>query len=72
MSHSTLVKNLSKKEKIELMEELWSSLREPNEEYELPEWHLSELKKREERIRNNEESFSDWNEVKKEIKNAKK
>ena len=70
MSNSAFVDKLTEKEKIQLMEELWSSLREPVEKYKLPDWHASELEDREERISTKESSFKDWNVAKKEINSS--
>jgi len=37
---------LSQSERLELIEELWDSLDDPLEEFEIPEWHIEELKRR--------------------------
>ena len=70
MNHSTLIEKLSDKEKLMLMEELWTSLREPQVEYVTPDWHLSELEQREQSISENGSDFIDWNDAKKEINSS--
>ncbi|MEQ9278027.1 MAG: addiction module protein [Balneola sp.] len=70
MSNSAFVDKLSDKEKIKLMEELWASLREPVEKYNLPDWHDSELENREVKVSKKESSFTEWNTAKKEINNS--
>lgn len=70
MNHSSLINKLSEREKIELMEELWSSLKEPEVEYHPPKWHHSELEKRRQNNLENKDAFSDWSSVKKEISDS--
>ncbi len=58
---------MSKEEKIRLMEILWMDLTKSEEEITSPSWHEDVLKEREEKIRTNQESYKDWESVKKEL-----
>ena len=53
--------------KMELMEALWDDLSRSPEKLESPEWHEAVLEERRQRIRSGEETFSDWEDAKKEI-----
>lgn len=70
MSNSTFVDKLTDKEKTKLMEELWTSLKEPVEKYNFPHWHDSELENREVKISKKESAFTEWNSAKKEINSS--
>lgn len=65
MSQNISIKNLTTKEKVQLMEDLWDELRDPSSGYTPPQWHKEELLKREKA----QEPFTDWEAAKKEIKN---
>lgn len=72
MDHSVFVEKLSDKEKLKLMEELWTSLREPETEFTPPSWHLAELEKRAQQITEKKNRFIDWDMAKKEINHSVK
>jgi len=65
------VNDLSISEKIQLMEELWNDLISSSD-YELPEWHTEELRRRQNAVAEDKESYLDWNEVKKNIRKETK
>jgi len=65
------VNDLSIPEKIQLMEELWNDLISSSD-YELPEWHTEELRRRQNAVAEGKESYLDWNEVKKNIRKETK
>ena len=54
------IQNLSRKEKIRLMEAIWDDLSKGEEELESPEWHREALRETEERLASGEEKLIDW------------
>jgi hypothetical protein len=54
------IQNLSRKEKIRLMEAIWADLSKEEEELESPEWHRQALQETEERLASGEEKLIDW------------
>ena len=67
MDNLSSIENLSLQEKIELMERLWSEI-STSPEYNPPEWHEKELKKRKKRVSEGIENYLDWDKVKREIR----
>ncbi|MDZ7757909.1 addiction module protein [Rhodohalobacter sp.] len=65
MSQKISIKDLTTKEKIQLMESLWDELRDPSSGYTPPQWHDEVLLEREEA----QEPYTDWEVAKEEIKN---
>ncbi len=62
-----LLKNiheLSKTEKIKMMEFLWEELTLDDKEYLSPKWHKDELKETEKRMADGKEKMIDWSEAK--------
>lgn len=64
------LKNMSRLEKIQAMEEIWQDLSASEEEIESPVWHQNELEKREKRIQAGEESYISWEEAKQRLRNG--
>ena len=62
------IQNLSRKEKIRLMEAIWDDLSKGDEELESPEWHREALRETEERLASGEEKLIDWETAKKELR----
>jgi putative addiction module component (TIGR02574 family) len=61
------IENLTTNEKIDLMEKLWADLSSsPN--YSPPEWHGEELARRKNAVEEGEETYTDWNKTKEEIR----
>ncbi len=58
---------MSKEEKIRLMEILWMDLTKSEEEFASPSWHEDELREREERTKSGEEEYRSWDSVKREL-----
>ena len=54
--------------KMELMEALWDDLSRSPEKLESPAWHEGVLQERRQRIQACEETFSDWEAAKEEIR----
>jgi putative addiction module component (TIGR02574 family) len=63
--------DLSIPEKIQLMEVLWNDLISSSG-YELSEWHTEELRRRQNAVAEDKESYLDWNEAKKNIRKETK
>ncbi len=61
---------LSRTEKISLMERLWSDLTGQPDHFEIPAWHVNELEETERNLSEGKERFLDWDEVKRELRNA--
>lgn len=68
MSDQILIENLTKKEKLQLMEKLWEDISQ-DADYSPPMWHQKVLEEREKKIKEKKESFTDWKEAKKDIRN---
>jgi len=56
--------NLSKDEKLELLDALWENLNEEIKDSEIPEWHKEILEERLKKIENGEMEFVSWEKVK--------
>ncbi|MEX0610062.1 MAG: addiction module protein [Balneolaceae bacterium] len=68
MNTPLAIDKLNIAEKIELMEKLWTNLsNSPN--YAPPEWHGEELARRRDLVKERKETYIDWNEAKKDIRN---
>ncbi|MFA6053212.1 MAG: addiction module protein [Methylobacter sp.] len=63
------IKNLTVTEKIQAMETLWDSLCAHADNISSPTWHSETLQQREEMLNNGTDSFVDWNDAKKDIRN---
>ena len=57
------IQRLKPTEKLELMGLIWNDLASNPDQVPSPAWHGEELKRREERIKNGESTFSDWGEA---------
>lgn len=58
---------MTKEEKLRIMEALWIDLTRKEEEFLSPNWHDDVLKARERRIKSGAEKFQDWETAKKEL-----
>jgi hypothetical protein len=58
------VMRLPKAEKLKLMEALWSDLSRNSEEFDPPQWHREALEETERLIAEGKETFMDWEESK--------
>lgn len=52
-------------EKLEIMEKIWESIRENDQEIEIPDWHREILEERFQKYKNNVTKGKSWEEVKK-------
>jgi Putative addiction module component len=62
------VQQLSRSEKLKLMELLWEQLSRPDEALESPAWHAQELAETERRLAEGKEQVMDWEAAKKELR----
>jgi hypothetical protein len=62
------VQQMSRSEKLKLMELLWDQLSRPDDAYESPAWHAQELRETERRLNEGKEQAMDWDAAKKELR----
>lgn len=55
-------------EKLRAMEALWADLSSTAESFESPEWHADVLREREQRVAEGKETYIDWDQAKREIR----
>ena len=65
------LKALPKPEKFRILEILWKDLADDDSAIPSPKWHEDALREASDRHAKGEASFSDWNEAKARIQNAK-
>jgi hypothetical protein len=68
MEISLPLDQMTKAEKLRVMEALWADLTRQEEEFESPAWHEEVLKQREASVSSGEAKFLDWETVKKELR----
>ncbi|MCF6301038.1 MAG: addiction module protein [Proteobacteria bacterium] len=68
MSVTLPLKKMTFEEKIQTMELLWDDLCKTPEQFKSPDWHIGELKQREQLIKEGKAKYLDWEAVKKEIR----
>lgn len=56
-------------ERLEIMEKIWDSIQENNEDIEIPQWHKEILEERFQKYKNNVTKGKSWEEVKKNLLN---
>ena len=64
------IQNLSKSEKISIMEKIWADLTKDEDSIEIHGWHIQALEETEKRIKEGKEHFLDWESAKEVIRNA--
>jgi hypothetical protein len=62
------VQQMSRSEKLKLMELLWQQLSRPDDAFESPAWHAKELVETEQRLAEGKEQVLDWEAAKKELR----
>lgn len=62
------VLQLPKIEKLRLMEAIWEDLSRTETDIESPSWHLEELAKTEERLKEGKEGILDWEDAKNKLR----
>ena len=61
---------LPRLQKISLMEQLWVNLSQQSDQFELPEWHATQLKETEQQLKDGKEHFENWAEARQKLRNA--
>jgi putative addiction module component (TIGR02574 family) len=64
------IRQLPLREKLLMMEAIWDSISQREEELEVPQWHKDILDEREKLVREGKAKFIDWETVKKQIKDS--
>jgi len=59
------VDSMSVAEKLQVMEQVWASLRKDGADLPSPEWHATVLRERRARLDSGEATVSDWDEARK-------
>jgi hypothetical protein len=68
MSNAIDIGNLSREEKLRIMEAIWEDLSREDEQVESPEWHREALEETDRRRQSGQEGVVDWQEAKKELR----
>ena len=66
------LEKMTREEKLRIMEELWTDLSRENSQVESPGWHEDVLRQRAEAVKSDKESFIDWEDVKKQLREKRK
>ena len=64
------IQNLSKVEKISIMEKIWTDLIRDEDSIKINDWHIRALEETEKKIKEGKEHFLDWGSEKEAIRNA--
>jgi phosphoribosylanthranilate isomerase len=62
------IKQLSREEKLRVMEAIWEDLSSEDQSIQSPAWHESILQETEQRVQSGQEQTFDWKEAKKELR----
>ena len=62
------IKQLSREEKLRVMEAIWEDLSSEDQSIQFPAWHESILQETEQRVQSGQEQTFDWKEAKKELR----
>jgi putative addiction module component (TIGR02574 family) len=66
------LEEMSREEKLRIMEELWTDLSRNESQFESPAWHADVLRERVEAVKSGKETFIDWEDVKRQLRIGKK
>ncbi len=66
------IQQLSRSEKLKLLEALWEDLSHPEDKFESPAWHAEELAKTEKRLADGKEQVLEWETAKRTLRNRAK
>ncbi len=72
MSARLPLENMTTEEKLQAMEELWADLTRNEQKFQSPAWHEQVLREREKRLAEGDESFIDWEQAKKDLRELTK
>ena len=62
------IKQLSREEKLRMMEAIWEDLSGDDQSIQSPKWHESTLQETEQRVQSGKEGILDWQDTKKELR----
>ena len=68
MQNTIEIKNLTKEEKLRVMEDIWEDLSIDEGQIESPEWHNAVLNETNHRFSSGQERSIDWHDAKKELR----
>ncbi|MDY7036732.1 MAG: addiction module protein [Thermodesulfobacteriota bacterium] len=68
MQNTFDIENLSKEDKLRVMEAIWEDLSKEDTEVESPKWHQEALQETEQRLNLGEEEKVDWQTAKKDLR----
>jgi hypothetical protein len=68
MQNTIEIKQLSREEKLRVMEAIWEDLSYEEEQIESPDWHKEALQETERRLSSGQEKIVDWQDAKKELR----
>ena len=68
MQNTIEIKQLSREEKLRVMEAIWEDLSDEEEQVESPDWHKEALQETERRLSSGQEKIVDWKDVKKDLR----
>ena len=68
MQNTFNIQNLSREDKLRVMEAIWEDLSKEGDEVESPEWHQEALQETEQRLKVGEEKMVDWAAAKKDLR----
>ena len=68
MQNTIEIKQLSREEKLRVMEAIWEDLSNEEEQVESPDWHKKALQETEHRLSTGQEKIVDWQDAKKELR----
>jgi len=69
MQNTIEIKQLSREEKLRVMEAIWEDLSTDDELIESPEWHKDALQETKRRLSSGQEKIMEWQDAKKELRN---
>jgi len=61
------LEQMTRKEKLRIMEELWCDLSRDESQFKSPAWHADVLREREEAVKSGKEAFIVWDVAKKQL-----
>ncbi len=62
------IKQMTREEKLRVMEAIWEDLSSEDQSIQSPVWHESTLRETEQRVQSGKEQTLDWKEAKKELR----
>ena len=68
MQNTIEIKQLSREEKLRVMEAIWEDLSTEDELIESPEWHKDALQETERRLSSGQEKIMEWRDAKNELR----